>query len=86
MKSHIVTAAVAALTALGIAAMARGEFDTAQHEEVSIPICQMEDGSDVDGLCFWIDPDTGDMYLNPTDAEVQRSLHTAGWEYVGGFN
>ncbi len=35
-----------------------------------LPYCQTEDGSDVDGQCIWIDPDTGDAYINPTPAEV----------------
>lgn len=28
--------------------------------------CQTEDGSDVDGVCVWVDPDTGDGYINNT--------------------
>jgi len=32
---------------------------------IDVPQCATEDGSDVDGLCVWIDPDTGNAYLNP---------------------
>ena len=32
---------------------------------LDVPLCATEDGSDVDGLCIWIDPDTGEAYLNP---------------------
>lgn len=36
--------------------------------------CMYEDGSDVipdrADQCIWIDPDTGDMYINPTPEEV----------------
>lgn len=38
--------------------------------------CQYEDGSDVipdrADQCVWIDPDTGDMYINPTPEEVDN--------------
>jgi len=40
---------------------------------VLMPLCQQEDGSDVDGYCLWVDPDTGRGYINPTPEEVQRS-------------
>lgn len=53
-----------------------GELYLSQAHEVSagpdIPVCIEEDGSDVDGLCVWTDPDTGDMYLNPTWEEMFR--------------
>lgn len=35
-----------------------------------LPQCQTEDGSDIDGYCLWTDPDTGNVYLNPTPAEL----------------
>jgi hypothetical protein len=38
-----------------------------------LPRCAEEDGSDVDGFCVWVDPDTGDMYVNPTPEEVTRN-------------
>jgi hypothetical protein len=38
-----------------------------------IPVCQYEDGSDVDGQCLWTDPDTGNVYINPTPEEVDAS-------------
>jgi hypothetical protein len=36
----------------------------------AMPVCQYEDGSDVDGQCLWTDPDTGNVYINPTPEEV----------------
>lgn len=45
-------------------AIARADGDTVT---VELPRCAEEDGSDViDGFCAWIDPDTGDVYINPT--------------------
>jgi hypothetical protein len=38
------------------------------------PQCQVEEGSDVDVWCIWIDPDTGDMYINPTPEEVNHNV------------
>ena len=48
------------------------ELYHSQLDTPEIPMCQVEDGSDVDGQCFWVDPDTGDMYINPTPEEVRK--------------
>ena len=90
--SHIVTAVVAAAVALGVAAMARGEFDNQQAVTepvavVEMPYCQQEDGSDVDGYCLWVSP-SGQGYINPTPEERYRNtaFEADTGAYVGGFN
>lgn len=50
---------------------------------VELPRCEEEDGSDVDRLCAWIDPDTGNVFINPDPADGYS------WDegsYVGGYN
>ena len=76
MKRSTAAAVVCAVWSFG-ATMALGELYNVASAKTSpdlggIPICQVEDGSDVDGLCFWVDPDTGDLYLNPTPEEAKR--------------
>jgi len=41
------------------------------HRLTQIPRCALEDGSDVEGICVWIDPDTGNVYINPTEEETK---------------
>ena len=72
MKSHIITGLVAAATAVGAMILASPDA-SADEVWVLMPLCQQEDGSDVDGYCLWVDPDTGRGYINPTPEEVQRS-------------
>lgn len=55
-----------------VAGIAHGSHAVDLTANADIPRCAYEDGSDVDGLCVWIDPDTGDAYLNPTPEEVNR--------------
>lgn len=42
-----------------------------------MPVCQYEDGSDVipdrADQCLWTDPDTGNVYINPTPEEVGQT-------------
>lgn len=69
-------ALVGAVWAFGITMFIGELYNSVATHEVSagpdIPVCIEEDGSDVDGLCVWTDPDTGDMYLNPTWEEMFR--------------
>jgi len=83
MKYHLVTFLVGALAALGGAALAR-----ADDAVVIMPYCQFEDGSDVDGYCLWVDPDTGMGYINPTPEERARSaaFEAGTGAFVGGYN
>lgn len=48
------------------------EPDPAVTAVIEMPYCQMEDGSDVDGYCLWVDPGTGHGYINPTPEEVRH--------------
>lgn len=65
MKKVIVSALVSASIVFGL-----GQIYL-NHTTAFVPMCDLEDGSDVDGLCIWIDPDTGDAYANPTQEEVK---------------
>lgn len=49
-----------------------GHLYMAQASAEPLPPCQFEDGSDInqDGYCLWVDPDTGEGYVNPTYEEV----------------
>ena len=76
MKSHIITAAVAAATAAGAMLLASPDAD-ADVAVIEMPYCQFEDGSDVDGYCLWVDPDTGMGYINPTPEERARNADAA---------
>jgi hypothetical protein len=54
--------ATLALGALAGTAAAHADTDTVL---VELPRCALEDGSDlIEGTCAWIDPDTGNVYLN----------------------
>ena len=66
--SDFLTMAVAVAASLTIGYTV-GDFDPKPAQ--ALPICQLEDGSDVDGQCIWIDPDTGNAYINPTPEEVK---------------
>jgi hypothetical protein len=66
LRYHIVTALIGLGVAVG--AMLLAQPDTG-HGASFLPICAEEDGSDIDGLCMWVDPDTGDGYINPTPEE-----------------
>ena len=48
------------------------EPDPAVTAVIEMPYCQLEDGSDVDGYCLWVDPGTGHGYINPTPQEVHK--------------
>lgn len=67
MRYHLFTAGLAALAATGALLLAQPPTEVPQ-----LPICRFEDGSDIDGQCLWIDPDTGNAYINPTPEEVSR--------------
>ena len=61
---NVTTAAAAILASVLAMAIAAPDEASALPE---LPICQMEDCSDVDGQCgSWIDPDTGNAYINQT--------------------
>lgn len=77
MKSHIVTALVAAATAAGAMLLASPDADADGVAVIEMPYCQFEDGSDVDGYCLWVDPDTGMGYINPTPEERARNADAA---------
>lgn len=62
-RQHAVTALVGILAALGAMLLASPDAK-AERVLVEIERCLLEDGSDVDGPCLWIDPDTGEGYLN----------------------
>lgn len=66
------------LTTLSILAGLFGVWTAAAEPPAPpLPRCQEEDGSDIDGVCVWIDPDTGNSYINPTPEEVLRNERAA---------
>lgn len=76
MSRNTAAALVVAVWTFG-ATMALGELYSARVQAiatptVTVPYCGTEDGSDVDGVCVWVDPDTGDLYVNPTPEEMRH--------------
>jgi hypothetical protein len=76
MAAVVATFALGTSLALGFltcpvapAGSAHADGDTVT---VELPRCHTEDGSDIDGFCAWIDPDTGDVFINPTTVEMAR--------------
>lgn len=55
---------------------------------IEMPYCMTEDGSDWPGrYCLWVDPQTGQGYINPTAAEVMNGSYEPDTsEFIGGFN
>lgn len=73
LMNRYAVAALATRAALGIS-LALG-FTLSSHAiaraEESLPVCQLEDGSDSASLpCLWVDPDTENGYLTYPDHSV----------------
>lgn len=58
---HVASALVVLLVVLATVLTAQAR-DSSLHS--TLPTCVEEDGSGQDYMCVWIDPDTGNKYLN----------------------